>query len=102
MADVTEADEFPLKVTTGDAVHDKARLVVREGRVYLFIESGGAVRLVASGDVESVQRHGVRTYTVTLDTGEVWLTQRGAGCGCGSKLKRMRTAELLTLAGVNA
>lgn len=85
-------DMFPAKVDG----YPKARVLVGEKRAQIWVERNGTVEVAAEGEVESFHRATRRgePSTVTLTDGTVWEIYRATGCGCGSRLKGVRSNGL--------
>lgn len=84
-------DLFPANVTTPTAAYVRCRLVVLEGRAYLWQEKDGQVPLVEQAPVAEFyrDRSSKAPYVVVTSEGETWTAGKFGGCGCGSPLKQL-------------
>lgn len=80
---------YPAQVTFPDGtVVDKAKLFVQGGvAVVGTVRDRRIVEAARLEGVTATQKIGAVTY-LTADDGTTWEVRRGAGCGCGSPLKR--------------
>lgn len=98
MPTATDLNVFPVNVRRGgELIAKAARVMVAEGRVYVFEQRGRQWALVAEHEVESLERatNRVTPTTITTPDGELQLMRAG-GCGCSNPLKRsFRLQDLL-------
>lgn len=91
-------DVVPARVTTPQGVLDGVRVYASGGIVAVWKALNGqavldrAHGLTAAASV--VEGRGSRgPWTLTLADGTEWTVERGAGCGCGSPVKKMNAAS---------
>lgn len=94
-------DLFPCNISSPHGDHVKTRLIVADGRAYVFDraanDDGDVVStIVAADDVVSFESATNWPYRFTTSSGG-WVVNRAQGCGCGHPLKRAAQAELLAL-----
>lgn len=84
-------DLFPAQVRTPRGRHDRARLIVYQGRAYVWTEHNSTVALTEQADVASFtrERNSRAPYMIATSEGEEWECGKGGGCGCGSKLRSL-------------
>lgn len=82
-----EFQKFPARVEMSDGrTYPKTGIVVADGIAYMGWLAGD-VKTEHRRGVQSIERLGQRTV-LHFDDGGTWTISKGAGCSCGSPLKR--------------
>ena len=86
-------DLYPVAVSSGELRYSRARVLTRDGRVRVFVDSGTRVELVLDEELSEVRRLNGATWELDLVGHDELSVRRVGGCGCGSRLKRLDVNE---------
>ena len=89
-------DLFPANVSVVDDGQtrppgtDRARVVLTNRDLYVFLDSPEGPACTVSGAIEDAYGDNRNGYTVQLDDGSTFFITRSNNCGCGSRLRGFR------------
>ena len=88
-------DWFPARIEHAGGAYERARLLIAgTGRAVVWVLDAGKPVRVEDTTATAAVREG-QQMLVTTAAGE-WDCHKLGGCGCGNRLSRMRTKDLLS------
>lgn len=81
------------RITPPDAAettYPRARVIVTDERIYVFVDSPTGPALAYEGRLESLEGRNTTGYQAITATGDAVYFKRGGGCMCGSRLRSFK------------